>query len=195
MERKSILRTLRTMGVLGALASLALLSVGAICVWRVAGPDSWNPADVLTPPELYRFYELPELARAEAHEERLERAAVHARDALRLAERYPNNWNYGNAIHDGHLVLGMVALGRGERSEAVAQLRRAGATPGSPQLDTFGPSMLLADALARAGETAAVLGYLEDCRRFWEMDRGRLDRWSARLRDGGIPDFGNHLAY
>jgi len=195
MDRQAVLRSFGKLAALVALASLLLLSAGAVCVWRVAGPDSWNPADVLTPAELYDFYELPELARREARARHLDRAEAYAHDALRLAERYPNNWNYGNAIHDGHVALGMAALERGEPGEAVAHLRRAGATPGSPQLDTFGPTMLLADALARHGETEAVLAYLEACRRFWEMDRGRLDAWTAQLREGETPDFGHHLAY
>ena len=66
----------------------------------------------------------------------------------------------------------------------------AGATPGSPQLNSFGPNMTLAKELLEKGQSEVVLQYLALCKKFWKMDRGQLDEWSATIRGGGIPDFG-----
>src|SRR5688572_19086141 len=60
-----------------------------------------------------------------------------AEEVLRLAPRYPKSWNYGNALHHGHLVLGMVALRANDVPRAKEHLLKAGRTPGSPQLDSF----------------------------------------------------------
>lgn len=188
-------KALRRLALGVAACSLVILSVGAVHVWRVAGPDAWNPADAFTPDDLWRFYELPDLAKSAARGGEFERATEHAEELLALAERYPNNWNHGNALHDAHVALGLAALGQGDRSRAAEHLRLAGETPGSPQLDTFGPNMLLAEALVREGETDAVLAYFELCRRFWEMDDGWLDRWSAAVREGAVPSFRANLEY
>lgn len=71
----------------------------------------------------------------------------------------------------------------------------AGDTPGSPQLNSFGPNMTLARDLLQRGETAPVLAYFEQVRRFWKMGGGRLDAWSAAVEAGRIPDFGGNLLY
>jgi len=183
---------LRTILLASFLCSLVIVSVGGVQVWQVEGPDTWNPAEFFTTRALRRFYELPPLALQAADSKDLDRAAEHATELLELAERYPNNWNYGNAIHDAHATLGLVALARGDLGEAAVSLLRAGATPGSPQLDTYGPDMRLAEALAARGQPAPVLDYFELCRRFWVGEDGRLDRWAAQLRDGDVPSFGPH---
>ena len=37
-------------------------------------------------------------------------AAERANELLALAARHRNDWNYGNAVHSGHLVLGRIAI-------------------------------------------------------------------------------------
>ncbi len=108
------------------------------------------------------------------------RAAAFARELLELAERYRADWNYGNAIHKGHLILGRVALRRGDLDAARRELLLAGRTPGSPQLDSFGPNMTLAKELLKAGEKGVVLEYFELCRRFWVMGAQHLAYWVGR---------------
>ena len=49
----------------------------------------------------------------------------------------------------------------------MAELRAAGHTPGSPQLDSFGPDIRLAWDLLQRGQDQAVLDYLHDVARFW----------------------------
>src|SRR5688572_15117506 len=77
---------------------------------------------------------------------RLEEAARHAGEMLRTAQDDPDDWNSGNLLHHGHLLLGRVAYERGDLEGAEAGLLAAAAAPGSPQLATFGPNMALADA-------------------------------------------------
>jgi hypothetical protein len=60
---------------------------------------------------------------------------------------------------------------------------------GSPQLNSFGPTMQLAKALLRAGETRAVLNYLAQCRVFWTAGKTWLDLWEAKIHEGQVPNF------
>ena len=65
-------------------------------------------------------------------------------------------------------------------------LRASGATPGSPQLNSFGPNMSLASDLLQQGETEAVLAYFELCRVFWTMGGSRLDAWTQDVLAGTL---------
>ena len=100
-------------------------------------------------------------------------------------------WNLGNRIHHGHLTLGRIALAAGNLEEAKHRLLKAGETPGSPQLNSFGPKMDLAKALLERGETGVVLRYFELCAEFWTTDRAmeKLARWTELAKAGEIPDF------
>lgn len=118
-----------------------------------------------------------------------EQAQRYAKELLDRANQYCSPWNYGQAIHDANMVLGRVALARGDIKLARKQLLRAGAAPPSPSLSTFGPNMSLARDLLVAGETDVVLEYLDLCRRFWINDHGDLDEWEAAIRAGRAPDF------
>lgn len=109
---------------------------------------------------------------------------------LKEAEQFRGDWNHGNAVHYGHTALGLAAFERGEVKEAARRLLLAGATPGSPQLDSFGPTFVLAQRLLEAGAKAAVLAYLDLCARFWEFGRGRLDAWRREIHQGATPRFG-----
>jgi TonB family protein len=142
-----------------------------------------------------RFYRLDNLAKAAARAGDWEKAQSYAAELLKLAPEYRDDWNYGNAIHDGNMVLGLVEFHRGKTGSAEQYLLEAGKTPGSPQLNSFGPNMALAKELIDAGEGAAVLPYFDLCRAFWKMGAQRLDDWSAMVRDGGKPYFGANLLY
>src|SRR5215204_6322611 len=91
----------------------------------------------------------------------LEKAAILSEDLLRQAESWKKDWNYGNAIHAANVVLGRIALINKEPDKAKAYLLKAGKTPGSPQLNTFGPDMLLASEMLKRGETETVLEYFD----------------------------------
>ena len=124
--------------------------------------------------------------------------------ALDEAQRYAQElldsvskggWNSGNALFFGNMVMGQVALRRGDKGTARARLLASGKTQGSPQLNSFGPNMSLAKELVEAGDRDAVLAFFELCRPFWKMDRGSLDRWSTQVTAGTMPDFGGNLNY
>ncbi len=121
-------------------------------------------------------------------------AVRYANKLLGWAEHSPTNWNTGNAIHRAHSALGMIALERGDVELAKRELLKSGHTPGSPQLDTFGPNMRLASRLLSEGESDTVLEYFRLCGRFWE-DRGTLEQWAACIERGDEPEFGGNLIY
>jgi len=135
------------------------------------------------------FYALPSAAVAAFRLGDHSRAKAFAKQLLDLASFYEKNWNYGNAIHFAHTTLGLLALHERATSTASAELLASGTTPGSPQLDSFGPTMQLAKELLRAGETSAVLEYLGQCRAFWKMGGIWLDIWEAKIRAGEVPNF------
>ena len=132
------------------------------------------------------------------------RAAYAASDWAR-AERYANEaleaaktgvfWWTGDAIHQGNIVLGRLALRRQDVEAAKRFLLAAGKTPGSGTLASLGPNMALARDLRERGESATVLFYLEECGQFWTGNRGKLPEWIALVRAGLKPDFGRNLDY
>lgn len=117
-----------------------------------------------------------------------EGAESYAEECLRVAEENRSSWWYGNCIHDSHIVLGRLALQRGEAQEAADHLLAAGLTPGSPQLRSFGPDFELASFLLDRGHEAEVMEYLRRCRRFWGFGRDQLDFWISMLEQGKVPN-------
>ena len=118
-----------------------------------------------------------------------------AEELEHLASKYKTDWNYGNAIQDSNLVLGRLALKSGDVTAAKARLLASGRSPGSPQMDSFGPNMSLANDLLAKKEKAVVLEYFELCRKFWEMEEGKLNQWKEDVGQGRTPDFGPNLDY
>jgi hypothetical protein len=96
-----------------------------------------------------------------------------------------DNWNYGNVIHDSNLVLAEIAFREKNLDEASNKLIAAGTSPGSPQLDSFGPSFPIAKKLWEAGRKEAVIRYLNGISEFWEKDR--VQAWIKSLQSGSEP--------
>ncbi|MGN6546830.1 MAG: tetratricopeptide repeat protein [Aureliella sp.] len=136
---------------------------------------------------------LPDLARAALEAGEDVKAEQYAARALAASQESGRNWNRGNLIHHAHLVLGRLALKAGDIEKAKARLLGSGRTPGSPQLDSFGPNMTLAKELLEQGEKAAVLEYFDLCRKFWSAER--LNRWSEAVANDQMPDFEGNLRY
>ena len=124
-------------------------------------------------------------------------------EAALAANTDRQSWNYGNIIYDHHSLLGRVALREGNIEEAKKQLLAAGRTPGSPQLNSFGPDFILARELAEKGEYETVLEFLDLVARFWANPEERiqanskrvasdhlkeLESWKKELKAGQIPD-------
>jgi hypothetical protein len=125
---------------------------------------------------------------------KLDEATLYANQVL--AGSVPDTWSYGDYIQTGNSILGRVALAKGDVESAGRYLLRASdTTKGSPVLNSFGPNMQLAKDLLRAGAKDVVLRHLEQCRRFWKSDKGKLDRWAGQIRAGEMPEFGANLIY
>jgi len=124
-----------------------------------------------------------------------DKARSYAEELLRLAPKYSKDWNFGNALHKGNLTLGRLALRAGDMESAKRYLLEAGRTPGSPQLNSFGPNMTLAKELLEKSERTAVLEYFGLCGKFWKMGGDKLREWGALVKDGLVPDFGANLVY
>jgi hypothetical protein len=140
------------------------------------------------------------------------KAAYDADDA-ELATRYASellakntdksSWNYGNVVYEANEILGLAALKKGDIAAAKQYLIAAGRTPGSPQLDSFGPEMTLAQRLLEKGEKEPVLEFLDLVAKFWatpkagdseksvELHRqhaAKIEAWKGEIRAGGLPN-------
>jgi hypothetical protein len=143
-----------------------------------------------------RFYQLSRVASAAYDAGDYEKADAYANELLSEADRNSGNWYYGDAIFYGNTTLGLVALKRDNNiSQADNYLLAAGKTPGGPDLNSFGPNMLLAQELLKAGERDVVLDFIGECGRFWKGDPGRLSKWKEEIDKGEMPDFAPNLKY
>jgi len=143
-----------------------------------------------------RFYKLSEVAAAAYDAGDYDKADAYANELLSEANSNKTNWNYGNAVFHGNMILGQVALKRDNNaSQAESYLLTAGKTPGSPQLNSFGPNMSLAKDLLIAGERDSVVDFLDECANFWKADGGKLSDWKNTIQSGGIPNFAPNLNY
>jgi hypothetical protein len=149
----------------------------------------WQAALALLQDDRERFYLLTKMAPGAVDAGRLREAVRYAREALRFASRFSEDWNHGNAVHHAHLALGRVALRRRQVSKARLHLIASARHKGSPQLDSFGPSQDLAVELLARGATKTVLRYLELCRTFWVMGHPQIDTWIKSIKESGTTTF------
>ncbi len=150
----------------------------------------YEKASSLSPKAIDRFYLLSDLAEAAFEAQKIKKAQSYARELLEISPEHKDDWNYGNAIHNGNTVLGRIAIRRGDAERAADFLLKAGATPGSPQLNSFGPDFVLAKELLEKGEKKTVIEYLKLCKNFWKEDV--LDRWIRMIEADIEPDFERH---
>jgi hypothetical protein len=150
--------------------------------------------------QLLRYSRLPMLASSAVEARELDTATRHANALLARADRAlnePQDWPphavgidvlYAEPLFYGHIALGQVALVEGDVASAEQHLLLSAETPGSPELGSFGPTMVLAKELLDQGRTQAVVEYLRRCQRFWKADNGRLDKWIQEIEEGRRPD-------
>ena len=143
--------------------------------------------------EVSKFNRLNELAKTAFTAQEFDKASQYADALVKAAEKHSEDklWATGDAVHDGNIVLGRAALKKGDVKQAKKFLMQAGYTPGSPQLESFGPDMSLAKEFLDAGEKDIVLKYFVLCRRFWKMGRSKLDDWTKEVKAGKVPNFDN----
>jgi hypothetical protein len=94
---------------------------------------------------------------------------------------------YTDAVHNGHLLLGRIALRENDVERARAELILAANAGATRMVPIVGPDMRLAAGLLAHGEREVVIRYLSRCRAFWR--RGPIDEWIVQIRAGSIPDF------
>jgi hypothetical protein len=137
---------------------------------------------------------LPRMVRAAYAAGEWARAEGLANEALDAAQRGVFWWT-GDAIHQGNMILGRLALRQNKIDLAKKYLIAAGKTPGSSTLSSQGPAMQLAKDLLDRGESATVLEYLDLCGQFWTANRGKLQEWTVLIRANLKPEFGPNLNY
>jgi len=121
-------------------------------------------------------------------------AERYANEALRLsASLNPALLDQGYIVHHSNLILGHVALARGNKDEARSRLIAAGRTRDSATLRSFGPNMSLANALLRQGHVDTVIEFIDLCADFWPQEK--LSAWRNEVLAGEMPDFGPNLLY
>lgn len=116
---------------------------------------------------------------------------------LSESEKFKTDWNFGNALHQSHLVYGRLNLLEGNVEGAKKELLLASQTKGSPQLSSFGPNMTLAKELLEKGEKKAVIEYIDNTLSFWtyKTAKAKTDLWKKEIESGKIPNFGGNLVY
>src|SRR5690349_13482114 len=80
-------------------------------------------------PEL-RFYTLPAAAKESFAAGKIEDARTYAQELMGLLPDFRQNRSYPDAVHDGNMVLGRIALHEGRIEEAKHYLIEAGQTSG-----------------------------------------------------------------
>lgn len=187
--------------ILGLILSLQIYACDEEVVCPKCGEKSeftWNPSNELVTPRLNRFYRMEELILEAYRSGEIANARSLIDEYLKLAAVYRCNWNYGNAVHNSNRMLGLISLDEGDTKSAANYLVEAGKSSGSPQLDSFGPDLDLANQLLALGEEEAVIEYLEGIRVFWNENETRIDEWIQQIENGETPElhqYGNPSIY
>ena len=111
-----------------------------------AALDQYERAYALTP-EAYKSFLLDDLAKTAFDAGETNKARMYAEKMLQEAHLQKKDWQLGNDIFFGNLVLGRLALEAGDIEQAKHYLIEAGKTPGSPQLNSFGPNIFTASTI------------------------------------------------
>ena len=114
-------------------------------------------------------------------------AATKARELLDLAARNENDTLYGDAMFEANLILGKIALRRGDRKAAARDLLAAAGTPGSARIRRGQFEMNLPRALVDWGERRAVAEFFERMAPK-TVRSSQFQDWAAEIRKGVNPD-------
>jgi tetratricopeptide (TPR) repeat protein len=140
-----------------------------------------------------KFYALGGAAKECFADGKIDDAQKYAEQLMALLPNFRQNRDYGGAMCDANLILGRVAVSKGDLEAAKRYLIEAGNSPATPNLVNNGPNMGLAKDLLAKGEKQTVLDYFELCRKLWSNGDAQLNQWSQQVKDGKIPDFGGNL--
>jgi hypothetical protein len=134
-----------------------------------------------------RLQFLPEAAKWALWSGQDENAEKHATEALRLGRS--SSIVAGAEMHDVNMVLGLLALNRGDIETAKMHLRDSVPVEASLEMRMTGVNLSLASALHKNGEREQVVDYLEKIGRLWVSGRKSIEIWVHRIRHGEIPEF------
>lgn len=139
-------------------------------------------------------YLLLDIATLALEANELDAAKIFAQTALRIVT-IPQHPMYkdGYIVHHGNILLGRLALKKGEKEKSKMYLLAASQSTGSPVLDSFGPKMALAKELLENGECGVVIDYINNCSIFWHSINHQAQQWIYVIEHGGIPDFGSNM--
>jgi hypothetical protein len=148
--------------------------------------------------ELYMLWRFRDVARATLAAGQPDDAERSALEMLRIPdlcrEVAPHHDIEHDAgyVYDARIILGKVALVRGDVDSSERLLLDAAATwPLDSAKKAYGPDFELAAALLREGRTDAVLTYLRASRRFTIFLEKQIDHWIDEIEEGRVPDFRN----
>lgn len=131
-------------------------------------------------------YWYADLAKAAINAAAFDKAEQYAKELLELSGE-------GKAVHDGNMVLGLVALNAGDIDKAKTHLLASAKVVDGPTITTSGPNMSLAKALLEKDEKEMVLEFFQLVSKFWKSEK--LSTWIAEVKRDEIPKFGANLAY
>ena len=114
-------------------------------------------------------------------------AATKARELLDLAARNRNDPLYGDAVFEANVILGKIALRRGDKKAAARDLLAAAGTPGSGRIRRGQFEMNLPRALVDWGERRPVAEFLERMAPKTVRSKQFQD-WAAEILKGVNPD-------
>lgn len=121
--------------------------------------------------------------------EEIEKAIFYAEQLQPRIEKYPDDWNAGNAIHYVNTVLGLEALNSGDIESAAKFLLKSIEINTTPQINSFGPSFRLASRLLALGEQNKVIEYLDKASLVWFHGKDKLKYWKHQIEEGKAPNF------
>ena len=117
----------------------------------------------------------------------LDATQVNAGNLLALASQNPQDSLYGEALFDANMLLGKIAMRRGDRKAAVRDLLKAADAPASEAVRRGDFIMNLPRALVDWGERRAVIEFFR--RVAAKSDRAaEFRRWAVELSKGINPD-------
>lgn len=120
------------------------------------------------------------------------KAVAYAGKLLAMSKGHERDGYYGIAFHKGHILLGHIALDKGDVTGAADHLMSAADIHGGITIEDYGPDTSLAKALLVKGSKTVVINYLEACRTFWPGGKDKLAMWIKVIRNGGTPEFGSN---
>ena len=146
-----------------------------------------SPAELATVTDSDRILLTLGLLRRAWMQQKPDDVATKARHLLDLAARNRNGAQYGDAVFEANVILGKIALRRGDKKVAARNLLAAADTPGSDRIRRGEFEMNLPRALVDWGERRTVAEFFERMAPKTVRSKQFQD-WAAEILKGVNPD-------